>query len=253
MFSLEGKVAIVTGASKGVGLATSKRFLDAGAKVVMACRTDVIQLAKNLGAVYVRTDVCDEDAVKNLFELTMEAYGQIDIVVNNAGVGHIDRLVQDAVTSEYLDAIQVNLMGTIYGLKYASRHIEKGGSIINIASLAGVFGSPAYGAYSVSKAGVAQITKVAALELADKGVRVNCICPASINTEMMAGSPTEAAITKVIWPLRRMAEPEEVAATIHFLAADDCKYMTGQIINLDGGYSAGIGTAVVEAILKTRE
>lgn len=253
MFSLEGKVAIVTGASKGVGLATSKRFLAAGANVVMACRSDIEELANNLGAIYVNTDVRDEDAVKNLFDQTIQTYGKIDIVVNNAGVGHVDRLVRDAVTSEYLDAIQVNLMGTIYGLKYASTYIEKGGSIINISSLAGVFGSPAYGAYSVSKAGVAQITKVAALELADKEVRVNCICPASINTEMMAGSEIEAAITKVIWPLGRMAEPEEVAATIHFLAADDCTYMTGQIINLDGGYSAGIGTAVVEAILKTRE
>lgn len=250
MFSLKGKVAVVTGASKGIGLAVSKRFLEDGAKVVMACRSDITQLAKDKGALYVKTDVGNEESVKNLISNTISTYGKIDILVNNAGIGHINRLVQDAVKEEYLEFFNANFLSAVYGIKNAVKYMENGGSIINTASLGGVIGFPEYGSYAASKAAMIQITKTAALELVDKGIRVNCICPATVNTEMLGGSQTEVAITKAIWPMRRMAEPEEAAALIHFLAADDCKYITGQIINLDGGYSAGVGVAEIEAILR---
>ena len=248
MFSLEGKVAIVTGANRGIGLATTKRFLEAGAQVVMACRSDAVSLAKNLGANYIKTDVSKEHDVSEMVDEVAHLYGKVDILVNNAGIGHIDRLVRDAVKAEYEEAMAVNFMSALYGIKHAGRHMRPGGAIVNIASLGGVFGSPAYGAYGASKAAMIQITKVAALEYADLGIRINCVCPATVKTEMVEGSSSEVALSKAIWPLRRMAEPEEIAAAVHFLVADDCKYLTGQAIYLDGGYSAGIGAAEIEAI-----
>lgn len=249
MFSLAGKVAIVTGASKGIGLATSKRFLEAGAQVVMACRSEIAPLAKELGADFIKTDVSKEDSICAMVDKVACLYGNIDILVNNAGIGHIDRPIQHAVKAEYEEAMDVNFMSAVYGIKHVGKHMNSGGSIVNIASLGGVFGSPAYGAYGASKAAMIQITKVAALEYADFGIRVNCICPATVKTEMVAGSAAEVALSKAIWPLRRMAEPDEVAALVHFLAAEDCRFITGQAIYLDGGYSAGIGVAEVEAIL----
>lgn len=252
MFSLKDKVAVITGGSRGIGLATAKRFIKAGAKVVIANMSDSTELAKELGCIWVKADVSKEESVKNLMEKTAKEYGKIDIVVNNAGVILPEKMIADADVNEYKKALDVNLMGVVYGMKYGQLHMKNGGAIVNTSSLGGVIGFPGYGAYGASKAAVIEVTKVAAVELADQNIRVNCVCPATVNTAMAyaEGNEVELALAKVILPQRRLCEPEEIAALMHFLVCDDCRFVSGQAINVDSGYTAGTPISVIENILE---
>ncbi|OAN18055.1 hypothetical protein A3K86_03820 [Photobacterium jeanii] len=243
MFSLKNKVAVVTGGGSGVGLATVKRFIEAGAKVVLADIADQQALADELGCMFVKVDVSKEDQVQHLFEMTRETLGKIDICVNNAGIIVPGEMLEEATMDEYLRVYNINFGGVLYGLKHAPVHMNDGGSIINTASLAGKIGFPGYGAYCSTKGGVIQLTRVAALELADRNIRVNCVCPSTIDTPMAhaEGNELELMLKDYVWPLGRLCQAEEVAAINHFLASDDCSYLTGTAIDLDGGYKAGTG------------
>ncbi|MGF1692996.1 SDR family oxidoreductase [Photobacterium kagoshimensis] len=243
MFSLKDKVAVVTGGGSGVGLATVKRFVEVGAKVVIADISDQQEMALELGCTYVKVDVSNEDDVKHLFEIARETYGKIDICVNNAGIIVPGEMLEDASMDEYLKVYKINFGGVLYGLKHAPPNMNDGGSIINTASLAGKIGFPGYGAYCSTKGSVIQLTRVAALELAERNIRVNCVCPSTIDTPMAhaKGNELELMLKDYVWPLARLCKAEEVAAMYHFLAADDCTYLTGTAIDLDGGYKAGTG------------
>lgn len=250
-FSLTGKVAVITGGGSGIGLACAQRFSAAGARVTIANRSDSTALAEDLGATFVRTDVAVEADVEALMTGVAEREGPIDIVVNNAGFGEVGADVaalSRAVLQRHLD---VNLFGVVYGIKHGVAHLRDGGSIVNVSSLAGLVGFPTYGAYVASKWAVVGLTKAAAIELAPRRIRVNCVCPGTIDTPInqQAGAEAELEIVKTIAPLGRIGTPEEVAATIHFLASDDAGYLTGTAIEVDGGWLAGPSLALIGRLL----
>jgi 3alpha(or 20beta)-hydroxysteroid dehydrogenase len=243
-FSLENKVAIVTGAQQGVGLAIATRFIKAGAKVMMADINDKAQRkAEEIGAQFLKTDVSDEAQVKKLMKETVKKFGTIDVLVNNAAIIIPEADIKDIDTKDAKKIFDVNYFGYFFGIKHVVEHMPDGASIINIASNAGVQAFPGYAAYNSSKGAIIVLTKTAALELADRGIRVNSICPASIDTPMLylPGCENELAMAKYCWPLGRPCKASEVAALAHFLACDDCMYITGEDIQIDGGYTAGIG------------
>ncbi len=247
MFSLEGKVAVVTGAASGLGKATALRFARAGARVVLADINDASEVAEEAGGIYVQTDVSREEQVRKMLQRAVDEYGKLTTVVNNAGVNG-EALTVDAITEEALhQCIDVNLKGVLWGIKHAVPLIEDGGSIMNTSSYAGLFGTPTYGAYVISKAAIIGLTRTAALELAPRGVRVNCICPGTADTPMsyVEGAEIELKLASMLQPLGRLAQPEEIAALYHFLASDESAFITGVAIPIDGGMSAGPSLGVI--------
>jgi 3alpha(or 20beta)-hydroxysteroid dehydrogenase len=238
MFSLEGKVAVITGAAGGIGGATARRFAEAGAQVVLADLGDASALARELGGTFVPTDVSDEAQVRALMGAAADAHGRIDIAINNAGKPAGGAPIASMAADAYRDGFATNALGVAYGIRYAVPHMRGGGSIVSTASLAGLQGMYGSAPYVASKFAVVGITKTAALELAPLGIRVNCVCPGNIATAMGA-TPQFAAVTDAMTPLGRPGQPEEVAALFHFLASDDASYITGQAICVDGGMTAG--------------
>jgi len=251
LFSLAGKVAVITGGGSGIGLASAKRFVAAGARVTIANRTDSTRLAAGFGATFVRTDVAVEADVEALMSGVADREGPIDIVVNNAGFGEVGAEVaglSSAVLQRHLD---VNLFGVQYGIKYGVARMRDGGSIVNVSSLAGLVGFPTYGAYVASKWAVIGLSKSAAVELGPRRIRVNCVCPGTIDTPInqQAGADAELEIVKTIAPLGRIGTADEVAAAIHFLASDDASYVTGSAIEVDGGWLAGTSMALIGRVM----
>lgn len=249
LFSLRDKVAVVTGGGSGIGLATARRFVAAGAKVVVADRRDSATLAESFGADFVQTDVSKEEDVAHLMSYAATNHKRIDIAVNNAGFFH-GAMLSETTTETLEKHWRPNLLGVVYGIKHAAAHMLRGGSIINTCSIAGLIGMPTYGAYVASKFAVLGVTKTAAIELASRGIRVNCVCPGSIDTPMAQQGDAEAEIrvVKTLAPLGRLGKPEEVAALMHFLAADDCSYITGEAIVIDGGWLAGPSIAAFDRL-----
>jgi glucose 1-dehydrogenase len=247
---LEKKVAVVTGAAKGIGRAIAERFLAEGARVVVA---DIDEAAGSLAESklggpdkvrFVPCDVADRLSVRDLVASTIDAFGTIDILVNNAGIIHAADFL--ALEEEDFDRVlRVNLKGAfLLGQAVARRmvkQIEDGGApgaIINMSSVNAVFAIANQVPYSVSKGGLNQLTKVMALALAPHGIRVNAIGPGSIMTDMLATITTDRAARERVLsrtPLGRVGEPSEIAAIAAFLASDDASYVTGQTIYADGG------------------
>ncbi|MDP9234255.1 MAG: SDR family oxidoreductase [Actinomycetota bacterium] len=249
MFSLKDKVAVVTGGASGIGKATAERFAAAGAKVVIGDLTDATSLADAIGGIAVQTNVSVEGDVARLMQTAFDNFGSLDIAINNAGVGTTEWLPD--MTEEALDFnFNVNFKGAVWGIKHAARFMGNSGSIVNTASVAALFGSPGYTAYAASKAAIVSVTKTAALELAPKRIRVNCVCPGTVDTPMSQGDDVdlEMAIADKIHPLERIAQPEEIAALFHYLASDESAFITGQAIAIDGGMSAGSGLAAWGAL-----
>jgi NAD(P)-dependent dehydrogenase (short-subunit alcohol dehydrogenase family) len=238
MFSLQDKVAVITGAAGGIGGATARRFAEAGATVVLADVHDASALAGELGGAFVKTDISAKKDVRALMERAAEAHGRIDVVINNAGAGFGGAPVQATDRKQFTRSFKTNALGAAMGIKYAVPHMRAGGSIVSTASLAGLVGMYGSAPYVAAKFAVVGITKTAALELAPLGIRVNCVCPGNIATAM--GAPPEfLGVTNAMTPLGRAGQPEEVAALFHFLASDDASYITGQAFVIDGGMSAG--------------
>jgi len=251
MFELTGKVAVVTGAASGIGRAVAERFAAAGATVVLADLADASEPAAQLDGCYVRTDVSREQEVVALMAAASEIRGSIDVCVNNAGIVVAETAIPETSRDELQRAIDVNVAGVLFGLKHAPAYMSAGGSIVNTASLAAQVGFPTYGAYAASKAAIVSLTRTAAIELGEAGIRVNCICPSSVDTPMLAAQPNgelEAALTARAAPLGTIISPAQAAALIHFLAADDCPVISGQAINIDGGISAGISVGMLNAL-----
>jgi NAD(P)-dependent dehydrogenase (short-subunit alcohol dehydrogenase family) len=248
--SLENKVAIVTGAAGGIGLAIARRFVADGAKVVIADVDDQRGEAaeaelKALGeARYVHCNVAEKLDVRNLVAATLDAFGDIDVLVNNAGIVVGGELLE-LDEADFDRVIDVNLKGAFLCTQAVGRHmvdkVKEGGKpgvIINMSSVNAVFAIANQVPYSVSKGGLNQLTKVSALSLAPHGIRVNAIGPGSIMTEMLASvNADKAARDRILsrTPLGRVGEPEEIAGVAAFLASDDASYVTGQTIYADGG------------------
>jgi 3-oxoacyl-[acyl-carrier protein] reductase len=240
---LKGQVAIVTGASRGIGRATALALAAAGADVVVnyassatAAEQVVAEIvALGTSAIAVAADVADADQVDVLFEAAMAKWGRVDILVNNAGITR-DGLLLRMKPEEWQAVINLNLTGVFLCTKAASKIMlkQKSGRIINITSVAGQMGNPGQANYSAAKAGVIGFTKTVAKELASRGITVNAVAPGFIATDMTHDLKSDD-ILKFI-PLGRYGQAEEVAGMIRFLAADPAaSYITGQVFNVDGG------------------
>lgn len=250
-FSLTGKVAVVTGAASGIGKATVERFSEAGATVVLVDVADATPLAAATGGHFIRADVTCASDMKSVADMAAGVGGgAIHILVNNAGVAEIGGPILQAADPSYQRAWDVNFMGAVRGIREVGSRMSRGGSIVNVASMAGRQGFPTYGSYSASKAALINLTMTAAVEMGEAGIRVNCICPSTVDTPMndTPDAAAELAVIRVITPLARICRPGEAAALIHFLAADDCSFITGQAINLCGGVSAGFSPAMIVAL-----
>ena len=229
--------------------------MQAGAKVVLADISNKTELAKELGCLYLKADVSKEEDVANLMEQTYKYYGQIDIVINNAGIIMQEQLLTDANMKDYQKLYSVNVFGVVHGLKYAPRYMKDGGVILNTASNSANGDYAGYGAYVSSKCAVVGLTKAASIELAPRNIRVNCIWTNTIDTPMAyaEGCETELQVIGITTPLGRMCKAEEAAALYHFLASDDCRYITGEDIYIDGGLKAGPSIQMIDHILKGLE
>ncbi|MGQ7794162.1 SDR family NAD(P)-dependent oxidoreductase [Faunimonas sp. B44] len=248
--TLENKVAIVTGGGRGIGLAIARRFLSDGARVVIAdidedAGSEAVQQLGESGAVrFVSCDVGDRLSVRNLVAATIDAFGTIDVLVNNAGILHGADFL-DLSEDDFDRVLRVNLKGAFLTgqavAKRMVRQIEDGGEpgcIINMSSVNAVFAIANQVPYSVSKGGVAQLTKVMALALAPHGIRVNAIGPGSIMTDMLGAVMDDREARRRILsrtPLGRIGDPAEIAGVAAFLASNDASYITGQTIYADGG------------------
>ena len=254
MFSLANKIALITGGSSGIGLATARRFAAAGAKVIIANRSDDAAVAAHLGGEHIATDVSDERQVKALVEQVVGRHGRIDILVNSAGIIADPVPITELAASSMHRHFDVNTMGIWSTMHHAAPHMEDG-SIVNVASIAALIGLPTYAAYSASKAAVVSLTQTAAVELSHLRIRVNCVCPGSIDTPMLrkqANAKEEIALIETAAAAGRVGLPEEVAALIHFLAADDCRYINGQAIVIDGGMVGLYSNALLETIIAAK-
>ncbi len=244
-FDLKDRVCIVTGGASGIGQACAERLAREGAHLVLADIDDVNghALAKALGAAYVNCDVGDKAQVDALVAHTMARHGRIDVLVNNAGIFKSADFLE-VTEADFDEVLRVNLKGAFLVGQAVACEMAKtgGGSIVNMSSVNGTLAIPNIASYNVSKGGINQLTRVMALSLADKAIRVNAVAPGTIATELAAKAvlTSEAARAKIIsrTPLKRLGEPGEIADVVAFLASDAASYMTGEIVVVDGGRMA---------------
>jgi NAD(P)-dependent dehydrogenase (short-subunit alcohol dehydrogenase family) len=247
---MQGRVALVAGASKGIGATTAEAFADAGAAVVLAARDaaaleSVAQKIRDRGgrATAIRADVSDDDSVRTLVESALDAYGRLDAAFNNATDGPMPAPLAEIDPAEFDRGIATNIRGTFLGMKYQiSAMLQSGGgTIVNMASLAGVTGVAGLAAYVAGKAGIIGLTKVAALDYADQGIRVNVVAPGTILTHHLeAAGPEAQRQAALASPMRRIGSASEVAQTVIWLSSPASAYVTGAVIPIDGGQSAGV-------------
>ena len=250
MGRLDGKVALVTGAASGIGLACARRFAEEGAKVVG------VDLQPGADADVRVADVSDEASIRDAVDAVVADHGRIDVVLNAAGVaggGPIHLL--DA--GEWERVIRVNLTGTFLVCKHALTHMveQKSGSLVNIASIEGVEGTEGGSSYNAAKGGVVLLTKNLAIDYGRVGVRANCICPGFIETTTMFESVMELEGMAQVREryreahmLGRFGRPDEIAAAAAFLASEDASFVTGHALVVDGGFTAGMRTGVLDPL-----
>jgi len=246
---MQGRVALVAGASKGIGAATAEAFAAAGASVVLAAR-DIAALqsvAKRITgrggqATAVRADVRDEDSMRHLVDQAVQTYGRLDAAFNNAAGGPLPAPLADIDPGEFDQGIAVNIRGTFLGMKFQIPAMLRsgGGTIVNMASVAGLSGTANLAAYVAGKAGIIGLTKVAALDYADQGIRVNVVAPGPILTYHLEAAGAQAQrLAGLSTPMRRTGTAAEVAQTVLWLCSPQSSFITGAVIPIDGGQSAG--------------
>jgi NAD(P)-dependent dehydrogenase (short-subunit alcohol dehydrogenase family) len=250
---LAGKVAIVTGGASGIGRATAELFVAEGAQVVIGDVDEALgaELAAALGpaAAFARADVSQADDVQSLVDVAVERFGGLHIMFNNAGIPSNMARLLDNDLSDFTRVMNTNLLGVMLGTQRAGRHMAAngGGSIINNASLAGITAGAGVVTYRASKAAVVHFTKSAAIDLADYGLRVNCICPAHIATRIT--NYDMGPVIRLTQPLQRQGVPEDIANAALYLASDRAAYVTGVILPVDGGTATGPPAGHIQAIL----
>ncbi|WP_127497174.1 3-oxoacyl-ACP reductase [Actinoplanes solisilvae] len=252
MDRLQDRVAVITGAGSGIGLATARRFAAEGAKVVAVDISEEagLAVADETGGEFVACDVSDEEQVRALFDGVAERYGRVDIAFNNAGISPPD---DDSILVTGLDAwervLKVNTTSVFFCCKYAIPHMQRQGkgSIINTASFVALLGAATSQiAYTASKGGVLAMTRELGVQFAREGIRINALCPGPVATpllmDLFAKDPERAARRLVHVPMGRFAEPAEIAAAVAFLASDDASFMTASQFVVDGGITGAYVT-----------
>lgn len=254
---LEGKVAIVTGASSGIGRAIARRYAREGARVFVADVNvgggeETVALIRHDGghADFIECNVGDASQAQAMVERVAADGGKLDILVNNAGVGSGGMRVEDVEVADFQRVIDINLLGPFYCSKYAIPHLRaaRGGAIINIASSFGLIAAPYTGPYAAAKGGLVMLTKQMAVDYSHEGIRVNAICPGYVDTDLggrrarMAPEDAARALAlreekAAMQPIGRQAQPDEMAGAAVFLASDDASYVVGAILSVDGGSS----------------
>jgi NAD(P)-dependent dehydrogenase (short-subunit alcohol dehydrogenase family) len=246
---MQGRVALVAGASKGIGAATAEAFANAGAAVVLGARNaEALQgvvgriEARGGQAIGVRTDVADVDSMRNLVDQALGTYGRLDAAFNNATDGPMPAPLADIDPDEFDRGIATNIRGTFLGMKFEIRAMlpTGGGAIVNMASVAGLNGTANLAAYVAGKAGIIGLTKVAALDYADAGIRVNVVAPGPILTyHLEAAGPEAQRLAGLATPMRRVGTTSEVAQVVLWLCSEQAAFVTGAVVPIDGGQSAG--------------
>ena len=240
-FGLSGRICLVTGGAQGIGEACARRFARDGAIPVIADVDDTRgdALARELGGLYIHCDVGDKAHIDAVIARALQAYGRIDVLVNNAGIFKSADFL-DVTEADFDAVLRVNLKGSFLMGQAAAREMVKAGkgSIVNMSSVNGTLAIPNISSYNVSKGGINQLTRVMALALADKGVRVNAVAPGTIATELAARAvlTSEDAKKRILsrTPMKRLGEPSEIADAVAYLASDAASYITGEIVVVDG-------------------
>ncbi len=242
---LTGQIAVVTGASRGIGAATARALAACGAHVVLNCRdsrTRVAALVDELAAAGFSAealvfDVADEAGVKDSMQDIARRHGRIDILVNNAGRSH-DALMLRVRSEDFDSMVQTNLKGTFLCTFHAARYMlkQRRGRIVNLSSIVGLGGNAGQSVYALTKAGIVGLTKSLAKELGPRGILVNAVAPGLIDTDMTAGMEQDQMGTRI--PLGRIGRPEDVAGVVVFLCSELSAYMTGEVLVVDGGLYA---------------
>jgi meso-butanediol dehydrogenase / (S,S)-butanediol dehydrogenase / diacetyl reductase len=251
----EGRVALVTGGNSGIGEATAERLAAEGASVAVVARDEArgAELVKRIGdaggkAAFFTADVTQEEAVKRMVEAVMQRFGRIDVLVNNAGIINFGTVIT-ADIDEWDHLMATNVRGVFLTSRYVLPHMiaAGGGSVVNLGSNLGLVGTRGAAAYATSKGAIVQLTKAMALDHVAEGIRVNCVCPGTIDTPLVQRQRigrTEEQLRqgeerlRQRHPIGRMGTPEEVAAVIAFLASDEASFVTGSLYSIDGGYIA---------------
>ncbi len=242
---LKDKVAIITGAASGIGRKIGEEFLKEGAKVVFSDISEGIDFINELGenARYIKCNVANAKEVKDLVKNTVDTFSKVNIIVNNAGVGALGGTL-DVTDEDWDRVIAVNLTGVMYGMREVAKQMKEknnSGSIINISSILGGVGFKGAVAYCASKGGVVQLTRAGALDLADDKIRVNAIAPGFIKTNMTKDVLEDDGFNNLVTsstPLGYVGEVNDIASAAVYLASDEAKYVTGNILYVDGGWTA---------------
>lgn len=240
---LEGKVAIVTGGSSGIGKAIAEKYVEEGAEVVIADIDEEKgeEVAEEVGCEFVECDVSDWGSIKDLVESTVDEYGKLDVMVNNAGIGS-QSTIEEMSIDEWKKILSVDLDGVMYGTKAAVPHLkETEGCVINMGSIYGLTGDIGATAYNAAKGGVINFTRSVADDLAQHNVRVNSICPGFVDTPMIDEAMNDEEFKQHVMnmtPMKRIAQPEEIADVAVFLASEESSYITGVNLPVDGGWTA---------------
>ncbi len=243
MNSLENKVALVTGASRGIGAAVALHLAKAGAKIIVnytggleAAKQTVATIESAGGeAIALQADVSNPAQVKALFDAAIAHFGKIDVLVNNAGI-MITKLLKDTTDEDFTRQFEVNVRGTFNTLREAATRLAEGGSIINFSSTTTRVMMPTYATYVATKGAVEQLTRVFAKEVGARGINVNAVLPGPTNTELFTKGKPQEVIDRLasLNAFNRLGEPEDIAKTVAFLASDDAKWISGQSIGLNG-------------------
>lgn len=252
MFSVEGKKVYITGGSSGIGRAIAEVFIENKADVVIVDVCDATEIAGEIGAQFIQCDVADELSVKQSFQLAESLFNApLDVVILNAGIGEVGPSIEKTEQSLLEIMTKVNQWGVFYGLKHAPKHMNDGGSIISTSSMGGIICMPGTGVYSAGKRALISLTEMSALELGERNIRVNAVCPGYVDTAM-GNTPEEKKIAETFTALGRHASPkEDISGVYLFLASAASQYITGQALQVDGGWGAGPTEKLLQAVTGT--